>query len=382
VIRKALVPVVGVVVLIGLVVGAASAVPCGPTTCAPLSEATPGSGVLLVRPHGLLGPLTTFGLSTGKPAARFPAGVLSADGRRFVTASFVATRPGTKVVRYDATTGRRVSAWIVPVATSEVGAVSANGRYVALVAGWKDPQITIADLDRRAVLRTVEPVGHWKVDALSRDAKRLYLLEYLEQNQSAFYRVRVDVAGRGLLPGAITDPNESELMTGMPWSSIGTRDGRWQLTLFLKTSASKVEAFVHALSLDRSVAACIDLSSGAFMGIGRYALVLSPNGRTLYAANPSLGVVEVVDLTRRAVVSTTRFRPASADERTSAAFGAISPDGRTVYFSAGRSLHAYDTRAHVARTVPANGAIAGVGVSSDGTLLVVRPGGTTLRLRA
>jgi outer membrane protein assembly factor BamB len=376
--RKVLVPATGALTLIALVVGIASAAPCGPTTCAPLSVATPGSRMLLVRPQGLFGPLTALDLATGKTAGRFPAGVLSADGRRFVATSLAGT--GTRVTRYDATTGAQLSAWRFKGSNSGVAAVSADGRFAALVEGQKDPRVAVVDLDRRAVLRNVELSGQWQVDALSRDGSRLYLLEYQPKGG---YHVRVEQAGQGLVPGAITDPNDPEPMIGMPWSSIGTRDGRLQLTLFLKSSENKTEAFIHALSLDRSEAACIDLSSGAFMAIGRYALVLAPNGRTLYAANPSLGVVNVIDLTRRKVISTARFRPTSADERTSAAFGAIARDGRTVYFSAGRGLHAYDTRAGTVRALHRVGAIIGVGVDPSGkTLLVVRPDGATLRVNA
>jgi len=368
------------VVLSALAAGAASAAPCSPSTCAALSVSTPGVNALLVRPNGLGGPLSVFDPATGARIAKLPAGIVSADGRRFVTASYVATRPGTRVVRYDATSGTQMSAWIAPGPTSHVDAVSADGRYVALVAGWKDPQITIADLDRRVVLRTVKPRGHWKVDALSRDARRLYLLQYGDNGD---YRVRVDVAGRGLIPAPITDPAEPEPMTGMPWSSVGTPDGRWQLTLFVKPGDIRTEAFIHALSLDSASAKCIDLQTGAFMGIGRYALVLAPSGRTLYALNPSLGVANTIDLARRAVVSSVRFPATSADDRTSSAFGAISRDGRTVYFSAGRGLLAYDTRTHAVRGPYDVGAIMGVGVAPSGrALLVVRPGGRAALLDA
>ncbi len=167
------------------------------------------------------------------------------------------------------------------------------------------------------------------------------------------------------------------------WSSTGTRDGRWQLTLFLKSRGDTTEAFVHALSLDRGVAACIDLSAGGFTAMGRYALVLAPDGRTLYAANPSVGVVSVVDLVRRAVSSTVHFTPVAADERTSAAFGAVSRDGRTVYFSAGRGLFAYDTRTGAVRRPYRPWTIMGAGVAPTGAaLLVVLADGKTLRLDA
>lgn len=376
--RKVIVPAAIALALVALAVGFASAAPCGPTTCAPLSVATPGSSVLLVRPQGLHGPLQALDVVTGKTAASFPAGVLSADGRRFVATTAAGT--GTRVARFDATTGGDLGSWLLKGPSLEVAAVSANGRFAALVKGVENPLIAIVDLDRRSVLRKRQLAGQWQVDALSLDGKRLYLLEY---GPDGGYRVRVDVAGRGLVPGAITDPNEPEPMTGMPWSSIGTRDGRLQLTLFLKTSKNKVEAFIHALSLDRSKAACIDLASGDFSAIGRYALVLSPNGRTLYAANPSLGRVHVVDLARRSVIRTVRFAPISADQRNSTAFGAISRDGRTVYFSAGPGLHAYDTHTRTVRGPYRIGTIMGLGVAPSGkTLLVVRPDGTAFRIDA
>ena len=98
-------------------------------------------------------------------------------------------------------------------------------------------------------------------------------------------------------------------MTGTPWASTGTRDGRWQLTLYLEGEG---HAFVHALSLTAAHAACIDLPGGDFVSTGRYALVVSRDGRTLYAANPSLGVVATIDLRAEKIVSTFRFPHAAA----------------------------------------------------------------------
>jgi hypothetical protein len=367
-------------VALSIVVELALAVPCGPSTCAPASVASPGSRVLLVRPQGLHGPLAAYDILTGKARPSLPEGALSADGRRFIAvAPHVA---GTRVISYNPLTGARVGSWTALADyRARVGAVSANGRFAALVAGENNAHVTVVDLARRTALRSIDLPGRWDVDALSRDGSLLYLLEFQADGS---YRVRLEQAGRGLVPGAITDPSEAEPMAGFPWSSIGTRDGRWQLTLFLKSSDDKTEAFIHALSLDTGRAKCIDLQTGAFMAIGRYALVLSPNGRTLYAANPSLGVVSTVDLTRRAVVSTVRFRPRSAaSQSTSGAFGTISRDGRTVFFSSGVGLHAYDTRGHTARELSGVGEILGVGVAPSGkTLLVVRPDGTSRRLDA
>src|SRR5262249_27012369 len=136
------------------------------------------------------------------------------------------------------------------------------------------------------------------------------------------------------------------------WSSLATPDGRLQATLFVKTSETeRTEAFIHLLSLDDSTAACIDLATGDLMAAGRYALILAPDGHTLYAANPSLGIVQTVDLRQRAVTRTVRFTPAAADDETSAAFGALSRDGRSLYFSAGLGLQVLDTRTGAVRTL-------------------------------
>ena len=68
---------------------------------------------------------------------------------------------------------------------------------------------------------------------------------------------------------------------------------------------------------------------------------------------------------------------------TSAAFGAISPDGRTVYFTGGRGVLAYDTVARAVRAPYEVGAVGGIGVDPSGrTVLVVKGDGSTVRLDA
>jgi len=364
-------------VVLALAAGASS-VPCGPTTCAPLSSTVAGSRTLGVRPHGLTGPLVVYDLATGRMVARLPAGVLSADGRRYVASSNAGLR--TRVTRYDAVTARRLGSVTVREAGLEVEAVSANGRYTALAWGTKSPTIWIVDLNGRRVTRKVHLEGEWAVDALSTDGRRLYLIE---SHQNGGYAVRVHEASRGLVPGAITDPSEPGPMTGVAWSSAGTPDGSRQLTLYVEPESKTTGAFVHALSLTSATAACIDLPGGDFMAVGRYALVLAPSGRTLYAANASLGVVATIDLQARKVVDTVRFASEGADGSTSTAFGAISPDGRTLYFSAGRGVLAYDTADRSVRGPYARGSVDGVGFHpSGGTVLVVRRDGSTVRLDA
>ena len=378
---RLIVPLVaGALATLALATGASS-VPCGPSTCAPLSSTVAGSRTLVVRPRGLTGPLVAYNLATARVAARLAAGVLSADGRRYVTASNVSTSvERTRVTRWNASTGKRLGFMQLPEWNLKVAAVSATGRYAAFVWGTKSPDIWVVDLDTHQLLRKIHLDGDWAVDALSADGRRVYLLEY---NTQRGYAVRVHDAVSGLVPGAITDPKEPEPMTGLPWTSTGTRDGSWQLTLYLEPGNTKSEAFVHALSLTGATAACIDLTGGEFLAAGRYALVLSPDGRTLYAANASLGVVTMIDLQTRKIVGTVHFQAASADTSTSSAFGTISPDGGTLYFTAGRALVAYDTATRTVRGPYQVGSVGGVGFQPSGrTVLVVRREGTTVRIDA
>jgi hypothetical protein len=144
---------------------------------------------------------------------------------------------------------------------------------------------------------------------------------------------------------------------------------------------------VHALDLRRSAPLCIDLPSGSgrLERLKRYALKLSPDSRTLYAANPALGVVAEIDLSQRRVVETGRFlgsNPAAAPPR--GATATISRDGRRLVFTGGRDLWAYDTLGNRVRgPYRTGGPLVGVGfgagdkrvhaLRADGRLLSFRP---------
>ena len=76
---------------------AARADGCPPSTCGVASVALPGSRILDVRPNGTQGPLVAYDRVTGKRLFRLPAGLLSADGRRFVATN--AVLPTTRLGR-------------------------------------------------------------------------------------------------------------------------------------------------------------------------------------------------------------------------------------------------------------------------------------------
>jgi hypothetical protein len=100
---------------------------------------------------------------------------------------------------------------------------------------------------------------------------------------------------------------------------------------------------------------------------------LSPKGRTLIAANPASGIVATVDIRRRYVTRVVHFRsdgypPAQSE------LAASSHDGRTVYFTSGPELYAYDAAFGVVRGPYRIGsAIVGLAFTNgDRRLLVVR----------
>ncbi|MGH3105229.1 MAG: hypothetical protein ACRDN6_14155, partial [Gaiellaceae bacterium] len=185
-------------------------------------------------------------------------------------------------------------------------------------------------------------LGDFEVETISADGKRLFLVEHLRSSGSPRYLVRLyDLSRERLVANPLRAKGEDRVMAGLAWSGIGSPDGRWLLTLYLNTQRNT--AFVHALDLDRSSPRCIDLPSAGSVGaLKRYTLTLSPDGRMLYAANTSLGVLAEIDLRTRRVIRVARFARSGGPATRSVLSGTISQNGRTLYFSGGRDLWAYD----------------------------------------
>src|SRR4029450_9551332 len=83
---------------------------CPPSTCGSTSTARPGSRIVLLRAVGRPGPLHAASAHPARTGARrytLPPGILSADGRAFIS-SAAAKAPRTTVARYDVRSGRLV----------------------------------------------------------------------------------------------------------------------------------------------------------------------------------------------------------------------------------------------------------------------------------
>jgi hypothetical protein len=362
---------------------AARADGCPPSTCGVTSLAAPGSPLLVVRPAGQQGPLDAYNVANGRRRFSLPAGMLAANGRTFVSA--LPIKGGTRVIRFDASTGALRSAW--PVRSSwTLAGVSSTGRWAGLVRiedRGRTTRFAVVDVLHRRIIDRVRLRGTFELETLSADGQRLFLVHY----RSSDYVLQLYDLNRQLLranPIRSKDPDETK-MTGTAARAVATRDGHWLLTLYLKSDGT---AFIHALDLRAGAPHCIDLpgSSQDFGRLGAYALVLSPDGGTLYVANPLLGRVAAIDLRRLEVARTISFaaRRTRGFDRGLGPVGAISRNGRTLYFSGPNSVWAYDTAyARVRGPYRHPGQIAGLGFSPAGhRVLVLRGDGTRMFLDA
>ena len=350
--------------LVLLPASAALADGCPPTTCGTTSVVQPGSRVLVMRPSGQSGPALGYDLVARRWRFSLPSGMLSADGTTFVSARSSQGRAFTEVVRYDARTGRARSRWSVGGRRMGVSAVSANGRSVALVEYHRTPtMLAVAGRRGRSVLSLR---GNYQVEALSPDGRRVYLVHW---RRTGYTLENVDLATRKRRPTKLAEPGER--MEGVAIAAVGTRDGRWLHTLYVKPDG---ESFVHALDLAAGVGHCIDLPlRGDLVTLGATALTLSPDERLLYLASPLLGRVATVDLERLRVVREARFRPVPLARYSveSPLTAAVSARGRMLALTLGARLWLYDTAyGRVRRPVWAPHGIAGVGFRPDGRQVV------------
>jgi len=337
---------------------------CPPQSCGTTSVAPPGSNLAFVFPNGLQGPLQIYGLRTGKKRFVLPSGMLSANGRVFVSAVHV--RGGTRLLRYDTFAGRARALRTVPGVWSVVG-VSADGRRIARFKFRKGAGATMLTLDEPRGSSSVRFPGTYQLESFSQDGQRLFLIHW---HRSGSYDLQqYDRASAHLSPTKLDEPDEK--MSGQAQSAVETRDGSWLYTLYWKVDNS---TFVHALNLRTGVAHCIDLPlRGDPATVGATALALSPDERRLYLASPLAGRVTTVDLDTLETASTVRFR---AIPTRNYLYGigpsaTVSPNGRMLAFVSAHALWLMDTAYGVVRG-PSRVVqkLVGVGFTADGRRVV------------
>jgi hypothetical protein len=325
-----------------------------------------GSRLAFVFPNGRQGPLYAYDLESGRRRFVLPSGMLSANGGVFV--SSISSGRRTRFVRYDTRTGRGRVLRTAPGDWNVVG-ISADGRRIARFKFRKRAWRTVFTVDDPGRSRSVRLPGTFQLDALSQDGRRLFLVHW--DRTGRYDLQQYDRATRRRTPTRLADPDEK--MTGQATSAVATRDGHWQLTLYVKSNR---HTFIHALDLRTGVAHCIDLPLLAdIMTAG--ALVLSPDQKTLYLAGGFAGSVATVDLSTLSVTRVTRFR-APTRQVVNISIGptaALTPNGRMLAFSAGRFIWLYDTAFGIVRAERSlKRGVIGLGFAPDGHRLLVVPG--------
>lgn len=348
---------------------------CPPASCGATSVAPPGSKLVFVFPNGPQGPLWAYDLGSGRRRFVLPSGVLSANARAFVAS--IQTGRNTRFVRYDPRTGRGRALRTAPGSWMVAG-VSADGRRIARFEFRKGARGTIFTLDGPGGSSSVRLPGTFQLESLSQDGRRLFLVHW---NRTGGYDLQqYDRTTRRRSPTKLDEPDEK--MTGQATSTVATRDGHWQLTLYVK---SDQHTFIHALDLRTGVAHCVDLPLPAELTTAG-ALALSPDQETLYVAGGYAGGVATVDLSTLRVTRVVRFRAPTRYEIdiSIGPTAAVTPNGRMLAFSAGSSVWLYDAAYGIVRAVQSSDKpVIGLGFAPGGRrLLVVRRHGAPLFLDA
>ena len=156
--------------------------------------------------------------------------------------------------------------WGVPLVTNggDTDGLSRDGRTLVLAEVPQSPALRRSSsflfVDTRTLRqrKVVTLRGDFAFDALSPDARTLYLIQHVSQTDLTRYVVRAyDLERDGLLPGRIADRTQRGwVMQGYPIARATSADGRWAYTLYRNDGGYP---FVHALDTVLGKAHCVGL---------------------------------------------------------------------------------------------------------------------------
>lgn len=217
------------------------------------------------------------------PVARttIVAAVRTSDGR-MLRYSTIRGGFGVPIVAFDGTT-EGLSRDGGTLVLADIGANRDETRFAVL-------STTPLRLRKTVTLR-----GLWAFDALSRDARTLYAVQYLGTGQNPRYNVRaISLVTGKPLGGAIVDKREpDEEMNGAPWARARSADGAWAYTFYAKPNGT---AFVHALDTAHRRAFCVDLPwRSSTEALAAVRLSLANGGRSLVLSKAGSGRLALVD---------------------------------------------------------------------------------------
>ena len=330
--------------------------------------------------------------STREQLVELPIGVPADRWSQVVTTTTEGdvTRIDEVVVQPDLPPWRSRSldgAWRLPTIGQDplpVG-VSADGSTIVLVEANANPNPTttrFAVLANNDTARVIELPGSLEFDALSPDGSILYVVEHLPAPPEARYQVRaVDVATGLMRETVIVDKrNVDASMGGWPITQE-THENGVVFTLYRGAD----HPFIHALNSKEAWAVCLGLPTFGHEEVGAlldWGIGQSPDGRRVFAANATLGLVVAIDPVDLSIRQDTGFEaPRAAATIELAKFGhqetgpagrrvAVSTDGSTLFAAGAGGIVALETgRLTVAGRYLEGTAVDALALTRDGTTL-------------
>jgi len=341
------------------------------TEAGPLVVQVPSGSVLFDRP-GTVASLGGSWLLSATPSA----------GSTLLSIVDGADAEAASTVRLDGTLDARV--------------VAESGGAVALMDplpdGW-DPEvplprsrtpIVVADPTGATETRTYDLRGNFEPEAFSTDDRQLFMIQHLPAEAPTVYRVTVLNLRTGrVVPVFGPFKGPAERMPGIRLQQVLSPNADQLYTLYSSARPGYAPhhapvpngatvSFVHVLSLQDGWAHCVGLPEELWdRPASEQAMATSPNGRLLYIADPTLGLVTVMDTASLEIRTYPIDLSVSGVRRTSAV---VSGDGSAL-FVATAGEHGWVTRIdtdtfEVLRTW-ATDSVSGLGLSADGERLYV-----------
>jgi hypothetical protein len=280
--------------------------------------------------------------------------------------------------------------------TLDVRVVAESGGAVALMDplpdGW-DPEvplprsrtpIVVADPTGATETRTYDLRGNFEPEAFSTDDRQLFMIQHLPAETPTVYRVTVLNLRTGrVVPVFGPFKGPAERMPGIRLQQVLSPNADQLYTLYSSARPGYAPhhapvpngatvSFVHVLSLQDGWAHCVGLPEELWdRPASEQAMATSPSGRLLYIADPTLGLVTVMDTASLEIRTYSIDLSVSGVRRTSAV---VSGDGSAL-FVATAGEHGGVTRIdtdtfEVVRTW-ATDSVSGLGLSADGERLYV-----------
>ena len=280
--------------------------------------------------------------------------------------------------------------------TLDVRVVAESGGAVALMDplpdGW-DPEvplprsrtpIVVADPTGATETRTYDLRGNFEPEAFSTDDRQLFMIQHLPAETPTVYRVTVLNLRTGrVVPVFGPFKGPAERMPGIRLQQVLSPNADQLYTLYSSARPGYAPhhapvpngatvSFVHVLSLQDGWAHCVGLPEELWdRPASEQAMATSPNGRLLYIADPTLGLVTVMDTASLETRTYPVDLSVSGVRRTSAV---VSGDGSALYVAtAGEhgGVTRIDTDTFEVLRTWATDSVSGLGLSADGERLYV-----------